>query len=79
MGWRVWRTCWLVVAAMLLYGCIFRPAAPSVLHFRNLDAAGSPEVTFGIREVHWKDDNGKIMIVGRGWHYREHETYPGSV
>lgn len=67
----------LGVLAILLGagGCIIRPAAETILTLRQPDNICPDKSVMGLRQVFWSKTEGEILIIGTGWHPREHETY----
>lgn len=59
----------VVIAALGGTGCIYHPAADTVLLIKSRDQAESHPI--GFEEVYFRDQ----IIEGCGWHPREHESY----
>lgn len=64
----------LLVAVAGFAGCIVRPKADTIIKLRGTESAGA-EKAIGVRDVIFAKIDGKLEIVGRGFHPREHETY----
>lgn len=56
-------------------GCIIRPAAETILTVKQPDNTCPDKSVMGFRQVFWSETGSEILIIGTGWHPREHETY----
>ena len=64
----------LTCLASLTSCVIVRIKAPTILTLRS-QTNGLKSISLGFSDTIWAIVNSEPTIIGRGWHYREHETY----
>lgn len=72
------RTLFIICLIVLwcAQGCIIvRPAADTIISVDCDGVFSSEQITMGLKHAAWAESDDEIIVVGYGWHPREHETY----
>lgn len=65
----------MLVSLTYLPGCVVIHSKADTILTLSTDTKDGASITLGFRDTTWAFVDDRLIIIGRGWHPREHETY----